>query len=493
MKESSKAKTKVIDLLLLKENENSHYCLIKNFNALMNHINKTEGYRYCHNCLNGFRRDETLKRHQELCLSNEATKIVMPAKKSKCTFENTDRQVKHPFVLYFDYEAFQPTIRGEIKHYASGYSIYNTFDKKWYRETASDENDIGTVDSSKVLVNRFIKQLQTLVKQYVDNMGTPLNVFTDEDFQNHVKATTCYLCKKPFGIHTKDINHKDFGMHKVKDHCHLTGKYRGAAHSNCNLQVREPNFIPIFAHNLTGYDIHLFIKELCKVREDLFKLVPDNEKRADINIIPKSSEKYSAVSVRFLSNITEYKNKKGDIAEKNEYVNLRFLDSFGFLNSSLEALVGNLNGKLPILESVFPNKEDNELLKQKGVFAYDWHNNVSKMNNTKLPNIEDFYSKLRGSGISEKDYERAQKVWKHFKMKRWADYHDLYLLCDTLQLADVFESFREVALENYGLDPVYYYSTPNYAWDAMLRNTRFVERIADSESAHEDHRSCNRS
>jgi uncharacterized protein YeeX (DUF496 family) len=464
--------TKIIDLLLITKNEDSHYCLIRDFQGMMNHINKTKGYKYCRNCLNGFKRATTLQRHKELCLSNEATKTIMPDKNTKCTFKNADRQVKHPFVLYFDYEAFQPTIRGVAKHFASGYSLYNTFDKKWYIDSA--ENNLPTQDSSKELIKKFIKRLQVIVKQYADHMGTPMKQMTDEELIIHRDAATCYLCKKPFGIYTKDKMHKDYGMHKVKDHCHITGNYRGAAHSLCNLQVREPNFIPIFAHNLTGYDIHLFIKELCKVREDLFKLDRENN-RVDISIIPKSAEKYSAVSVRFLADIKQYKGKNGEIKEYKQYVSLRFLDSLAFLNSSLEELVKNMDGDLPILERAFPIKEDNELLKQKGVFAYDWHDSVSKMDYAKLPNKESFYSKLRGDGITQEDYERAKRVWKHFKMKTWADYHNLYLLCDTLQLADVFESFRNVAIENYGLDPVYYYSTPNYAWDAMLRNTRCVD------------------
>ena len=154
-----------------------------------------------------------------------------------------------------------------------------------------------------------------------------------------------------------------------------------------------------------------------------------------------------------------------------KYVNLRFLDSFAFLSCSLSKLVKNLNGNLPILESIYSNEP---LLKQKGVFPYEWWDNISKMKYTTLPNIEDFYSRLNGCGIKEDDYKRAKEVWEHFNIKDMSEYHDLYLLTDTLQLADVFESFRELSLKTYGLDPVYYYSTPNYAWDVMLRNTRKI-------------------
>ena len=154
-----------------------------------------------------------------------------------------------------------------------------------------------------------------------------------------------------------------------------------------------------------------------------------------------------------------------------EYVSLRFLDSFSFLNSSLADLVKNLKGNLPIQDSFYPKQP---LLKQKGVFPYEWWTDISKMNDTSLPLIGEFYSKLNGCGITDEDYARAHEVWKHFNMKTMRDYHNLYLECDTLQLADVFETYRDIAIDQYGLDPVYYYSTPNYAWDALLRNTRFI-------------------
>ena len=68
-------------------------------------------------------------------------------------------------------------------------------------------------------------------------------------------ATRCYICGKPFEFWVNKMS----TMHKVKDHCHLTGNYRGAAHSACNMKTKMPNYIPIFAHNLVGYDLHLFI------------------------------------------------------------------------------------------------------------------------------------------------------------------------------------------------------------------------------------------
>ena len=75
-------------------------------------------------------------------------------------------------------------------------------------------------------------------------------IFGKEEAERFNKETKCWICKE------------DLGNDKVRDHCHFTGKYRGAAHNSCNLKYRKPNFIPVVFHNLSGYDSHLFIKNL---------------------------------------------------------------------------------------------------------------------------------------------------------------------------------------------------------------------------------------
>jgi len=82
---------------------------------------------------------------------------------------------------------------------------------------------------------------------------------------------------------------------------------------------------------------------------------------------------------------------------------------------------------------------------QKCVFPYDWFDSFEKWNEKNFPR-EAFYSKLNDVEISEKTNERAQKVWKHFDMKTFREYHDLHLKRDVLLLADVFENFREVCM-----------------------------------------------
>ena len=138
---------------------------------------------------------------------------------------------------------------------------------------------------------------------------------------------------------------------KVRDHCHFIGKYRGAAHQKCNALFRKPKFVPVFFHNLSGYDAHLFVKNLNSMGE------------GNIDCIPNTEEKYIGFS-------KSIKDKKGKLKYK-----LRFLDSFKFMASSLDKLVNNL--KPEQFENVKKHFDVNfDMLLRKGVLPYDWFNSL---------------------------------------------------------------------------------------------------------------------
>ena len=120
------------------------------------------------------------------------------------------------------------------------------------------------------------------------------------------------------------------------------------------------------------------------------------------------------------------------------------------------------------------------LLTKKGVYPYEYMNSQERLKETKLPPKEAFYSRLNDEGISDEDYQHAQKVWKTFEMKTLKDYHNLYNQVDVLLLADVFENFRDICIKNYKLDPAHYYTAPGLAWDAVLRITKVeLELLSD--------------
>ena len=151
---------------------------------------------------------------------------------------------------------------------------------------------------------------------------------------------------------------------------------------------------------------------------------------------------------------------------------IRFIDSFKFMASSLDRLVANLDeSALQCVQRLFSG-EQFDLVRRKGVYPYDYVDSITKLSETKLPPQEHFYSELNHSHISDEGFEHARKVWNLFQMKTMRDYHDLYLKTDVLLLADVFENFRDVCIENYKLDPAWYYTAPGLAWDACLKKTK---------------------
>ena len=116
------------------------------------------------------------------------------------------------------------------------------------------------------------------------------------------------------------------------------------------------------------------------------------------------------------------------------------------------------------------------MLLRKGVYPYKDMNSWEKFDETTIPSKESFYSELNLEDITDKDYAHVQKVWKVFEIRNRGEYHDLYVRCDTLLLADVFENFRD----KYGLDPVYFVSEPGLAWQACFKKTEVkLELLTD--------------
>ncbi|XP_066588944.1 uncharacterized protein [Prorops nasuta] len=142
--------------------------------------------------------------------------------------------------------------------------------------------------------------------------------------------------------------------------------------------------------------------------------------------------------------------------------------------SSLDKLSSYLNrSQLKNLESQFSELsiEQFSLLKRKGIFPYDYVDNITRLEETVLPARELFYNRLSDSDITEEAYNHAKEVWTKFSVTTLGEYSDLYLKTDVLLLADVFESFRDSCMKNYSLDPAHYYTLPGFTWDAMLKHT----------------------
>ena len=250
----------------------------------------------------------------------------------------------------------------------------------------------------------------------IANIPKKKMIFGKKEEKQFEKETRCWICKEEF-------DDKDKNKEKVKDHCHYTGRYRGAAHNLCNLNHRKPNSMPVVFHNLSGYDSHLIIKNL-GFSED------------NINCIPNNEEKYISFSkkIQVKSYMKKVKNEEGEPAEKEikVYHTIRFIDSIKFMAASLDKLVNNLPKDDFINLSLYYSGDKFNLLVRKGVYPYEYMDSLEKLKETKLPPKEAFYSRLNDGGISDEDYAHAQKVWRMFKMEYFKDYHELYNKVDVL-------------------------------------------------------------
>ena len=147
------------------------------------------------------------------------------------------------------------------------------------------------------------------------------------------------------------------------------------------------------------------------------------------------------------------------------------------MNSSLDKIVKNLNDKdFKYLSEEFSD-EQFKLVKEEGIYPYEYMNSFKRFNEDQLPDKNRFFSSLKDCSINEKEYERADNVWKVFKIKNLGEYLDLYLKTDVLLLVDVFEKFVKTCLNYYKLDPCHYFSSPGLSWDTMLKMTKIKLEI----------------
>ena len=212
---------------------------------------------------------------------------------------------------------------------------------------------------------------------------------TEDDWVNHEKVTKCWVCNRGFWKWTPDCEH---GLYKVKDHCHITGAYRGAAHSDCNflLQIRPYHTpIPVFFHNLKNYDSHHLISAIgrTEVKEVKETVCTDKNGQPLTYKDKKGVEKKQTVTDGKISAIVQNMEKLISFS----WGQFRFVDSLQFLNASLDKLVNSTPRDAFRLTSALPH---HELLVRKGVYPYEYMNDFGRFNETSLPPPSEFYSKL---------------------------------------------------------------------------------------------------
>ena len=275
-------------------------------------------------------------------------------------------------------------------------------------------------------VNEIIK-IENKMKFYFKNTKKDI-IMTKEDEDDFKNSTICWFCELPLDT-------------KVRDHCHLTGKYRGAAHEKCNINVRQKNsnFIPFLFHNFSNYDCHLFFKTLIDKK-------PDNVSN---HVIPRTNEEYISIS----------------------YGCIRFIDSYRFLQSGLDGLVRTLNeNELVTLKNEFPYNWN--LLSKKLAYPYEYFKSLKDYDlPIDLLTKENYFSRLKNGYPENIEIERTNEIIKKFNIKTGKELTELYLKTDVVLLVDVFEKFIKVSQNEFKINPLYCVSLPGYTWHCGLKST----------------------
>ena len=380
----------------------------------------------CRRCFTAFHSNDVLNNHIERCINQQPTNITFTWK-DHLKFEDYYMKVPVPIRVYADFECINqpqkdPKVLFKQIPIAVGFYVISPFGNKYISYFGTDCNE-WFVKEMLILEQEANKYFKTNLKLQI----TP----QEESFQ----LAECWLCENPLG------------GEKVRDHDHLTGKYRGAAHYICNINCkqRSSSFVPIFFHNFSGYDCHLIFEEL---------LIQAFEKGYEPKIIPKSMENYVSVQIGCL----------------------RFLDSYCFLSSSLDKLVKSLDN-LPVMdENGFKDK-----LFKKMADPYEYlnlDNFQEPLNLTK----EHYWSTLTQSYPSDDDIKRTQDLIDKNNIKNGQELTMLYLKMDVLQLTNVFENFVESSTREYKINPLYSYSLPGYTRKAGLKLTNIkLDFIKDKE------------
>ena len=273
------------NLLLLTEGENHHLCWIKNPEYLFRDDNQEKRYP-CMQCLTkSFNSQENLDKHQEVCFQNEAVNCILPAENSKIRFKNEQNKFKHPFSIYADFESTLRPLETSYcfederyqKHTANSIAIkFNCIHNEYSKKIEHHSNE----DPEKVLKYAVEKIEEHALYSYkTSQQNKNKYILTDEQKHYHNFCLKCDECNENFKEDNKKVIHHD----------HITGDYISTLCNSCNLKFKVKKFIPIYFHNLKGYDSHLIIKSL---NDYGYK----SETEDNIHCIANTEEKYISFS-----------------------------------------------------------------------------------------------------------------------------------------------------------------------------------------------------
>ena len=413
----------VFNLLIYK----NHYALIKKLHVFLGDHNKSF---ICRRCLNSYTCENALINHKEKC-GDDNICTIRTSNESHLYWKKHFQKNPLYFRIYADFEADNEKDGSKIgkkttniykqKPVLNGYYIISELND--VLASGYYESPLG-YDNIDWFVKEVIK-LKNKMAFYFKNTKKDI-IMTQEDEEDFKNNTICRFCEK------------EILSDKVRDHCHLTSKYRGPA-CNINVKQKDSKFISFAFHNFSNYDCHMFFKRLVDLKKNKVKF----------KFIPKTTEEYITV----------------------KYGCIGFIDSYRFLSESLDKLVKNLDeDDFKILKKEFPDKW--QYLNKKLAYPYEYFNSIKDykkpVNNLKK---EDFFTKLKNDYPDDDEIERTKEIIKLFNIKDGGELTKLYCKSDVILLADVFEKFVKVSTEEYKINPLYCISLPGYTYQCALKYT----------------------
>ena len=465
----------------------NHYMLIKNLSKMLG----SDKTYVCPRCLSVKKKTiPELEEHLRICNENPIQTTTMARSKHiQITDKKMSNTEKKPFIITADFESFLDTRDQDTSysktqgskdqepkkepttilqtHRAASFTLkviadseLNFTGKTLYTYTPSNIED--TIEYEHDLLGQFDSALQEIAENiavFMDNrqkqfgnIESACTLFTDEDKERDAEAKNCEFCSSPFG-----------STHiKVRDHCHLTGKYRRALCSSCNLNHKTEYNIPLYFHNARGYDNNY-----------VFKLLKQYEAYG-LKILNTNSQTTMLIKMDKYANLPY---KYGE-EQKQRKISFHVKDSLQIMSSSLDTLLKNLPHdqkyyQLDYIKTAYKHINMNDegmldLLLGKGVFPYSYFDSPAKLRETSLPSKDLWYDCLKQDDIKQEDYDKACRVWNTLKCETFKDYHDFYLNMDVLGLADVLQAQRMKLHKTHKLDICHYCSFPSFSYDAWL-------------------------
>ena len=225
--------------------QKQHYCWIKDISKLLSLQTSKDGHvrHVCFRCLNTFKTEKSLASHHEYCKSHEAIKIELPEKGTKISFQNNNRSMRVPFLVYADFESFTPQLstcqpnpdksytKPYQKHISSGFCYHiKCFDDTLYsQEPVTFVKEHNDDDVAQIFIDTLEKNIKDIYKKFKFPKSM---VMTMHDKTAYDNSTLCHICNE------------EFGKDRVRHHCHLSGKCRGAAHEICKLKIQDSKVLP---------------------------------------------------------------------------------------------------------------------------------------------------------------------------------------------------------------------------------------------------------